>query len=80
MEARLQKWGNSDGIRIPKSFLKELGLKTNDMVELIQLENKIIITKSNKPSISLEKRFKEYNGKDKVEPYDWGSQVGREIW
>ena len=36
MEARLQKWGNSDGIRIPSSFLKTLNLKTNDKVELVQ--------------------------------------------
>lgn len=27
MESRLQKWGNSDGIRIPSSFLKALNLK-----------------------------------------------------
>ena len=27
MEAKLQKWGNSDGIRIPNSFLKLLNLK-----------------------------------------------------
>ena len=44
MEARLQKWGNSDGIRIPSSILKELGLKTNDIINLEQVENKIIIS------------------------------------
>ena len=33
MEARLQKWGNSDGIRIPSNFLKSLNLKTNDKVD-----------------------------------------------
>jgi len=32
MEARLQKWENLDGIRIPSSFLKFLNLKTNDIV------------------------------------------------
>ena len=31
MEAKLQKWGNSDGLRIPSSFLKALNLKTNDI-------------------------------------------------
>ena len=34
MEARLQKWGNSDGIRIPSILLKNLNLKTNDIVLL----------------------------------------------
>ena len=41
MEARLQKWGNSWGIRIPISILKDLGLKTNDKVDLICEDNKI---------------------------------------
>ena len=34
MEARLQKWGNSDGIRIPKSILKSLNIKTNDILKI----------------------------------------------
>ena len=43
VEARLQKWGNSDGIRIPSSILKTLNLKTNDTINLEQVEDKIII-------------------------------------
>ena len=43
MEARIQKWGNSDGIRIPSSILKTLNIKTNDKVDLIQEEDRIII-------------------------------------
>ena len=42
VEARIQKWGNSDGIRIPSSFLKTLNIKTNDKVELIQEKDKIL--------------------------------------
>ena len=44
MEARLQKWGNSDGIRIPSAFLKALNLKTNDSVTIVQDGDRIIIT------------------------------------
>ena len=47
MEIRLQKWGNSDGIRIPSIFLKSLNLKTNDKVIIEQVDDKIIISKSN---------------------------------
>ena len=43
MEARLQKWENSVGIRIPSNILKSLNLKTNDKIILEQEENKIII-------------------------------------
>ena len=48
MEARLQKWGNSNGIRIPHNFLKLLNLKTNDKVNLNYENYKIIITKPKK--------------------------------
>ena len=80
MEIRLQKWGNSDGIRIPSAILKSLNLKTNDKIELICEDDKIIISKSKNPKISLKERFEEYNGENLVEPYDWGEPMGKEIW
>ena len=79
MEARVQKWGNSDGIRIPKVILKALNLKTNDKVELIQEDDKIIISKSKNNKISLEERFKEYKGKNLTKEFNWDKNKGREI-
>ena len=38
MQATIQKWGNSQGIRIPKAFLEALGMKENDVVELNRIE------------------------------------------
>ena len=57
MEAKLQKWGNSDGIRILCKFLKSLNLKTNDKVELVFENNKIIITKLKKYQLEKEKKI-----------------------
>lgn len=80
MEARLQKWGNSNGIRIPSNILKSLNLKTNDMVELIQENDKIIISKVKKEKISLEERFAKYNGEDLTKDFVWDEAKGKEIW
>lgn len=80
MEARLQKWGNSVGIRIPSNVIKSLNLKINDVLELKTEEKKIIITKSIKNSISLEERFKKYNGKNLAKEFEWDEPQGREIW
>ena len=80
MEARLQKWGNSTGIRIPKSFLKSLNLNTNDEVDIIQEEDKIIISKINKKSISLKDRIKKYTGPNLSKDFKWDDNRGREIW
>ena len=85
MEARLQKWGNSDGIRIPSSFLKSLNLKTNDIVELMQKEDTIIISKPKKKHLTLEERFEMFkqlplDEKGTIESYDWGEDLGKEIF
>ena len=80
MEARLQKWGNSDGIRIPSSILKALNLKTNDAINIEQVEDKIIISKQIKSKISLAEKFKEYHGENLAKDFSWDDARGREIW
>ena len=80
MEARLQKWGNSDGIRIPSAILKALNLKTNDPITIDQVDDKIIISKSNKRKIDLEERFKNYKGKNLAKEFEWDEPRGKEIW
>ena len=80
MEARLQKWGNSDGIRIPSAILKTLNLKTNDTVNLEQIDDKIIISKPKKKKISLEQKFNEYKGKNLAKDFSWDEAKGKEIW
>lgn len=83
MEARIQKWGNSDGIRIPSGILKSLNLKTNDKVDLIQEKDKLIISLPKKKHKTLDERFKEFeklDNKEKgmIESYDWGEDLGKE--
>ena len=80
MEARLQKWGNSDGIRIPSALLRSLNLKTNDIVNLTIEDEKIIITKSKNKKISLRELFKNYNGENLAKDFEWDEPEGKEIW
>ncbi len=81
MQATIQKWGNSQGIRIPKAFLEALGMKENDTVELKRVDDNIIIKKIDKNNkLSLEDIFKNYNEEYIVENFDWGSPIGKEVW
>lgn len=80
MEVRIQKWGNSAGIRIPSSILKSLKIKTNDVLNIEQQEDKIIISIPKKRKISLEERFKNYNGDNLAKDFSWDDSMGREIW
>ena len=50
MYATIQRWGNSQGIRIPKVLLEALHIRENDRVELIQTEDTITIRKAAAPA------------------------------
>ncbi len=80
MEIKLQKWGNSLGIRLPSNILKEMNLKINDLIKLEKVEDKIIISKSNNRKISLRDRFKNYEGENLAKEFSWDSPRGKEIW
>lgn len=43
MITKIQKWGNSLGIRLPSVFTKELELKENSAVEIKVADKKIVI-------------------------------------
>lgn len=80
MEVRLQKWGNSIGIRIPHNILKDLNLKINDWICIEKVEDKVIITKKIQPKISLQERFNQYHGDNLAKEFSWDDARGREIW
>ena len=88
MYATIQKWGNSNGLRIPKVLLDALGLRENDRVELIQTTDAITIRKAvSAPHRSLEERLTAFYGKpiEEIGPLqdeetDWGKAEGDEVW
>lgn len=80
MEAKLQKWGNSVGIRIPNNIIKSLNLKENDTLILEQTEDKILISIPKKKKIDLEELFKNYKGENLAKEFEWDEPVGRELW
>lgn len=68
MQVTIQKWGNSQGIRIPKALLEALGMTENDLVELNRVDDNIVITKvKEKKEVILEDIFKDYDGEYAVE-------------
>ena len=56
---RIQKWGNSQGIRLSKKLLKDLGIDINDKIE-ITLNGEEIILKKVKKYANLDDLFKDY--------------------
>lgn len=70
MTAKIAKWGNSQGFRVPKDIMENLNLNIGDNVEIKVEDNKIIIEaiKKNRPKYNLDElvsqRPKNYQGKE----------------
>lgn len=78
---RVQKWGNSQGIRLPKKILKDLGIDINDKIEISLNDGEIILRKVKK-YIDLDDLFKNYKGdyrEDFAEFEFFGEAQGREF-
>ena len=54
MKTRIQKWGNSLAVRIPKSFAEEMGWNENAPVEMSLDERALIIKSDNERAWGLE--------------------------
>ena len=87
MQTTIVKWGNSQGIRLPKAFLQSIQIAENDHVDVTLENEKIIIKKSSeKKHKTTRERLIEFYGKDfeqikdQQEVIDWGGPVGKEIW
>lgn len=79
MVTSIQKWGNSQGIRIPKAMLDSLKWSPNTEITLTAEEDKIIIRKSNSRK-TIKELFEGYDGNYEPTQIDWGEPVGNEIW
>ena len=82
MLTTIQKWGNSQGVRVPKAILDELLLQENDPVEIVTENDSIIIkkaTRKRRAKKSLEERFENYAGNYKCTEWETGKPTGMEL-
>jgi len=80
MTAKIAKWGNSVGVRIPKALLEVVGLSDSDSVEIVAEDNMLII-KPARERLTIDKLFQDWDG-GAPEPFDWGelgAPAGREL-
>jgi antitoxin MazE len=80
MYTTIQKWGNSQGIRIPKQLLEALDLRESDRVVIDRQQDTIIIRKASKRHRTLEERLAGFKGSYEFSECDTGAPVGNEVW
>ena len=58
---KLKKWGNSQGVRLPKTILNEAHIKTDDVLNVKVDKNKNIILEKKKSESKLAQRFEGFD-------------------
>jgi antitoxin MazE len=80
MRTRIQKWGNSLGLRIPKSVADEMGVGEGSEVDLSVQSKRLIVRRARKPKLRLDDLMRDVSSHNLHEGIDTGSPVGKEIW
>ena len=78
MQARITKWGNSCGIRIPRSVAKELDMVQGTTVDIHIKNNNLVISKAK--AYKLDELLAKITPTNKHDEIDTGYPVGQEAW
>ena len=78
MTLKVQKWGNSLAIRIPKGVAKEAHIHEGSTVEFIGEEPSIVVRQPKRPKYSLDELLSKVTPENIHPEVDWGPSVGKE--
>ena len=80
MVTKIQKWGNSLALRIPKAFAFQSKIREDEYVNLTLEKNKIVIEPVKEKKYSLKELVSGINKSNLHSEIDSGKQVGNEYW
>lgn len=80
MRTRIQKWGNSLAIRIPKPFAEEAGVRQGAEVELAVSRGRLVVAPLGQGRYDLRDLLAAVTASNLHEEVDFGGRIGREAW
>jgi antitoxin MazE len=80
MKTRVQKWGNSLALRIPKSFAEEAGLHADAAVELSLVNGRLVVQPIRPQPLTLEELLRGITDDNLPGEWETGPAVGKEVW
>ena len=80
METNIQKWGNSLGIRLPKSLTTKKSFKAGSTVLLTETDTGVLIELAIKQKPNLSSLVKKITPHNLHRETNWGGAVGNEVW
>jgi antitoxin MazE len=76
---QIAKWGNSLGLRLPKSVAREVHVGEGDTVEVL-VDNGAIVIRPGRPRYSLDELVRRITTRNRHHETEWGTRVGHEVW
>lgn len=80
MQTKIQKWGNSLALRIPKTFASDAKLENNSLVNITLTDGQIVIEPIEQSEWTLEELLSGINENNLHSEVDTGEVTGNEIW
>jgi antitoxin MazE len=80
MRTKIQRWGNSLGLRIPRSFAEEAGIGVGSEVDLSIQDGDLLVKPARRRTYKLEELIRRITAKNLHGEVDTGGPVGREVW
>ncbi len=82
MLTKVQKWGNSQGLRLTKQVLEDAGILIGDEVDVSARDGAIVIApvRRVRGKRSLQELVSRIPKNYKSGETEWGEPVGREVW
>ena len=82
MLSKVQKWGNSQGLRLTKALLQEVQIHVGDEVNVSVQKGRIIIEPVTKVRGRYDLKELVSNMPQEYQPkeLDWGKPIGKEVW
>ncbi len=74
----IARWGNSNGVRLPRRLLDEAGLHEDQPVELAAVEGTIVIRPLLRPQ-TLDELFTYYEGDYQPQEVAWGDARAEKV-
>ncbi len=79
MTTQIAKWGNSLGLRLPKSVAQEARVDEGDKVD-VSVRNGAIVIRPSRRTYSLGELVSKVTPKNRHAETDWAKPAGREAW
>ncbi len=76
---QVAKWGNSLGLRLPKSVAREAQIGEGDTVD-VSVDNGTIVVRPSRPRYSLDQLVGRITVRNRHSETGWGRPVGDEVW